>query len=96
MTPLRFAGETFVYVICEHLGYGIGLVPDPVLLLLALRIFISAFGVEPLAYIKWPLAFLIVQTLRDIDICRIYQRFACTKSMVDLVNLPNARYNQCL
>ena len=38
--------------------------------------------------------FLPFQTLGNIDICRIYKRFACTKSMVDLVNLPNARYNQ--
>ena len=56
MAHLRFAGETLVYVICEHLAYGIGLVPDPVLLLLALRILISALGFEPLAYIKWSLA----------------------------------------
>ena len=54
---------------------------------------ISAFGFEPLAHTKWPLVVLRFQTLGVIDICEIYTRFANTKRMVDLVNLPNARYN---
>ena len=39
-------------------------------------------------------AFYFSQTLGIIDIGEIYTRLAYTKRMVDLVNLPNARYNQ--
>ena len=53
MTPLRFAGETLVYVIYERLAQQIGGVPDLALLLFLFWLLISAFGFEPLAYIKW-------------------------------------------
>ena len=56
-------------------------------------IFLSAVGFEPPTSDGfW--RFLLFQTLGIINIGEIYTRFAYTKRMVDLVNVPNARYNQ--
>ena len=54
MAPLRFAGETLVYVIYERLAWQNGGGPDRHLLLFLFWLLISALGYEPLAYIKWP------------------------------------------
>ena len=57
---------------------------------------ISALGFESLAYSKWPFVSFTLQTLGDINIYKIHKRFTYTKSMVDLVMVPNVKYNQGL